>query len=150
MNMEPRDLRRETEIELMKQILAELKAAYVSALEANDIKNSHAGFLVLMEPGRSYKAVELAREYGVSPSAVSHALRGLTDEGLVERRPGEDLRSVSIELTPTGVATRQRVIACLEEMNADLLSALDPDERACFRRVLRKLITRVQSAEVFN
>jgi DNA-binding MarR family transcriptional regulator len=143
-------MREESEIEVMKQIISGLKAPYVASLEAHQIKSAHAGFLVLMEPGQSYKAVELAQEYGVSPSAISHALRGLTDEGLVERRPGDDLRSVSIELTAMGMEMRQRVLRCLEALNADLISALTPEELVSFRHALRKLRTRIKSPEDFS
>ncbi|MBT3286069.1 MAG: MarR family transcriptional regulator [Victivallales bacterium] len=137
-------MRHETEIELMKRVLGLTKAPYVELREA--IQGRHAEFLLLLEPGRTYRAVDLARRCNKTPSAISHVLKDLMEIGLVERKPGEDLRSIAIEMTPQGVEVRSAVQGCIQKVNDDLLSALSPGARADFRRALEKLVAGAESA----
>jgi len=137
-------MRHETEIELMKRVLGLTKAPYVEFRAA--IQGRHAEFLLLLEPGTTHRAVDLARRWNKTPSAISHVLKDLMELGLVERKPGEDLRSVAIEMTPQGLGVRSAVQGCIQKVNDDLLSVLTPGERADFRLALEKLLAGGESA----
>jgi len=137
-------MRHETEIELMKRVLGLTKAPYMELREA--IQGRHAEFLLLLEPGKTYRAVDLARRCNKTPSAISHALKDLMELGLVERKPGEDLRSIAIEMTSQGLEARSAVQGCIQKVNDELLSVLSPGVRADFRAALGRLIAGARSA----
>ena len=129
-------------IGLIQYVLDLWKAPYLRARDATcgHIKGWHDGFLLRMQPGVSYRAVDLARSCFVTPSAVSHALKELTEFGYVERKPGEDLRSISIELTPAAVEARAALGRCVKQVSDDMVAALEPEEREALRALLVKLI----------
>jgi len=136
---------KKTEIGLMKRVLDLFKAPYIEARNTHGapIKVRHDELLLLLEPGKACRAVDLARSCNVTPSAISHVLKELVWSGLVERKPGPDLRSISIEMTPQGLKTRTAVQRCVEQVNEEVLSLLDPDERDALHRILTKLVTRL-------
>ena len=129
-------------IGLIQHVLDLWKTPYLRARNSfcGQIKGWHDEFLLRMQPGASYRAVDLARSCFVTPSAVSHALKELTEFGYVERKPGEDLRSISIELTPAGVESRAALWRCVEQVNDDMVAVLEPEEREILRALLVKLI----------
>ena len=129
-------------IALIQHLLDLWKAPYLEARSCScaQIKGWHDGFLLRMQPGTSYRAVDLARSCFVTPSAVSHVLKELTAFGYVERKPGEDLRSIAIELTPAGVEARSALWRCVEQVNDEMVAVLDPEEQEALHVLLMKLI----------
>lgn len=131
-----------TEMGLMKRILGLLTKPYLAARDKHGlpVKVRHDDLLLLLEPGQSCRAMDLASRCDVTPSAISPVLKELVWAGLVERKPGPDLRSISIELTTDGLATRYAVRRCAKEVNDGMLSVLSADERETLRRILDKLV----------
>ena len=56
--------------------------------------------LVELNPGRSQS--EIAAAAGLDRSSLTQMLDHLTRQGLIERRPGPDRRTLSLHLTPEG------------------------------------------------
>jgi len=72
--------------------------------------------------------------------AVNRACKVLEDRGLVSRQPNtEDGRSHLLELTGEGKAIHAEVMPMALDIESDIFSALEPDEREMFRKMLRQL-----------
>jgi DNA-binding MarR family transcriptional regulator len=88
-------------------------------------------------PGSSVEA--LRRVVAISQPATVRAVDRLAAEGLVERRPGRDRRTLAVFLTPRGRRAARRVLAGRDQSLRDMLAALDEDERARLLPLLEKL-----------
>ncbi len=101
---------------------------------------AHAAALVHLEayPGESVQ--HLATVLAVSqPAAVKLADR-LAADGLLERRPGPDKRTLALHLTPNGRRASAQVLADRATELDGVLTALDRDERARLEPLLEKLV----------
>lgn len=101
---------------------------------------THAAALVHLEayPGESVQT--LATVLAVSqPAAVKLADRLGTD-GLLQRRPGSDKRTLALHLTPKGRQASAQVLADRATELDDVLAVLDADERARLEPLLEKLV----------
>jgi MarR family transcriptional regulator, negative regulator of the multidrug operon emrRAB len=102
---------------------------------------THAAALVHLDayPGDSIQ--QLSAVLAISqPGAVKVADR-LVADGLVERRPGADARTLALHLTDAGRAASGRVLADRAGELAPLLAVLDPGERANLLPLLEKLVS---------
>ncbi|WP_114906697.1 MarR family winged helix-turn-helix transcriptional regulator [Ornithinimicrobium murale] len=82
----------------------------------------------------------LARALGLTGSGATRLVERLVDEGLLKREPGPSRRQVSITTTPRGRAAAQAGLEERTRVCADLLDALDGDERDALTRLLEKLL----------
>jgi MarR family transcriptional repressor of emrRAB len=101
---------------------------------------AHAGALVHLDayPGDSVQ--QLADVLGVShPAAVKLADR-LGADGLLERRPGRDNRTLALHLTPKGRAAAAQVLLDRAAELDRILAVLDREERARLEPLLEKLV----------
>ncbi len=101
---------------------------------------AHAAALVHLDayPGDSVQA--LATVLGVSqPAGVKLATR-LAADGLLERRPGHDHRTLSLHLTPRGRTAAAQVVADRAAELDQVLAVLDADERERLAPLLEKLV----------
>ena len=101
---------------------------------------AHAAALVHLGayPGESVQ--DLATVLAVSqPAAVKLADR-LAADGLLERRPGPDKRTLALHLTPKGRRAGAWVLADRAQELDDVLAVLDADERARLEPLLEKLV----------
>ena len=97
---------------------------------------------VLDEPGRTQLA--LGHELGVDKSTLTSLLDRLEREGLVVRRADpRDRRARIPEVTARGREVQERVARERGRAEAEVLTALRPDESA----LLRDLLDRLASAE---
>src|SRR3978361_986113 len=93
-------------------------------------------------PGKSN--AELAREYNVSPQAMTMVVRGLQDRGLVPSPAPRAAavssgRSLPTELTREGVALLKRTEPGLHEAEQRVLSPLKEQDQRNLRRILAQL-----------
>jgi DNA-binding MarR family transcriptional regulator len=88
-------------------------------------------------PGESIEA--LRRVLAISQPATVRAVDRLAEDGLVERRPGPDRRTLALFLTRHGQRAARRVLAQRDASLGDLLAALDEDEQARLLPLLEKL-----------
>ena len=129
----------------LAQLLGVLSLAatdrFRSAVEASlGRAGAHAGALVHLGayPGESIQG--LAGVLGVShPAAVKIADR-LAADGLLERRPGPDRRTVALHLSAKGRRAAARVLSRRAGELTDVLSGLAPAEREALEPLLEKLV----------
>lgn len=88
-------------------------------------------------PGESIEA--LRRVLGISQPATVRAVDRLAAEGLLERRPGADRRTLALFLTQRGETAARRVLARRAASLRDMLAALDDDEQARLLPLLERL-----------
>jgi DNA-binding MarR family transcriptional regulator len=98
-----------------------------------------ATLLVISEnPGLSQ--IELARAIARDKSSVTPLIRGLLEDGLVERRVSEsDRRSVTLWLTASGKAALRSLLAHARR-HEKKLDAIVGDHRAVFLDLLKKIV----------
>jgi DNA-binding MarR family transcriptional regulator len=82
----------------------------------------------------------LRRVLGLTPSGTVRLVDRLQDAGCVERRPGNDGRSVSLRLTASGRRAAKRVSDARAEVLQDALSVLDPSEREAFDEMVSRVL----------
>jgi DNA-binding MarR family transcriptional regulator len=78
---------------------------------------------------------ELARAEGMRPQSMSAVVAGLTDRGLIERKPHpSDGRQVNIALTDRGVAVRNSTVDLKRAWLAQATGRLTDEERQVLAR----------------
>ena len=82
----------------------------------------------------------LRRVLGLTPSGTVRLVDRLQGASYVERRPGNDARSVSLRLTASGRRAAKRVSDARAEVLQDALSVLDPGEREAFDEMLSRVL----------
>jgi DNA-binding MarR family transcriptional regulator len=88
-------------------------------------------------PGESIES--LRKVLQVSQPAAVRAVDRLADEGLIERRPGRDRRTLALFLTARGRRAARRIREVRSASLRELLSCLDDAERAQLLPLLEKL-----------
>jgi DNA-binding MarR family transcriptional regulator len=85
-------------------------------------------------------STELARRASIEPPRASRAITVLVENGLVERvpRPG-DRRFIEIHLTERGRQVYASLYPTVVNINAHLLSGLDPQEIEALQRLWKRL-----------
>jgi MarR family transcriptional regulator, negative regulator of the multidrug operon emrRAB len=89
-------------------------------------------------PGDSVEA--LRRVLGISQPAAVRIADRLAASGLLERRPGADRRTLALHLTAAGEAAATRLLERRAARLGELLSALEPAERAALVPLLERLV----------
>ncbi|WP_300513099.1 MarR family transcriptional regulator [Aliiroseovarius sp.] len=84
---------------------------------------------------------ELGQRVRIANYAVTRALDGLEELGLVERRAdAASRRSRRIFLTDRGRALAPRLFDAVQAVNDEVLAPLPPEDRDAFARVLSQLV----------
>jgi MarR family transcriptional repressor of emrRAB len=82
----------------------------------------------------------LARSLGRAHSTTVRLVDRLEAQGLVERRPGSDGRSLALHLTAAGSRAVDAATAARAAVLDDVLAPLTPTERAHLERLLGKVL----------
>ncbi len=83
---------------------------------------------------------DIARFVGIDRTATSRALKQMENDGLVQRKAGEDdRRTTSVALTPVGAEHLRKGTPLAEANNARMEARLSDTERADLDRLLRKV-----------
>jgi DNA-binding MarR family transcriptional regulator len=92
-------------------------------------------------------ASEIVQRTAMDKVAISRAVKALQERGLVERSPhSEDRRRLPLRLTPdAGIKLFRAVVPKALAFEAQLLSALDAQEKIALDRLLVKLQTAAES-----
>lgn len=90
---------------------------------------------------KSLRMKELAEKLGVTTGTLTVTVDKLERRGLIERRRHEsDRRSYRVQLTPAGEEHFASHHEYHLKLTEDLVSSLSPEELACFRTVLEKML----------
>jgi DNA-binding MarR family transcriptional regulator len=97
---------------------------------------------IISELGRSGRltVAELGRRLSLDKGWVSRGIDALVEEGLVEKRPGEqDRRTVLVSLTPAGTGRYRALNAALDDQAEGVMARIPAKERAKVAESLRLL-----------
>ncbi|MGI8439572.1 MAG: MarR family winged helix-turn-helix transcriptional regulator [Thermoleophilaceae bacterium] len=90
-------------------------------------------------PGESVQA--LRDVLGISQPATVRTVDRFAAEGLIERRPGADRRTLALHLTAAGERAAVGVLARRSESLRALLDVLEPAEQAALAPLLERLVS---------
>lgn len=93
--------------------------------------------LIRANPGCDQTA--LGRALSINRSSVMKLVNVLVARGLVERRPGKDLRTNALHLLPGVTELLARIVVDLNESDRRMAARLSEAERAALMTLLRKL-----------
>ena len=82
---------------------------------------------------------ELSERTGTKEATIVHAVRGLVDAGLAQRkRCTVDKRKLYVTLTPQARRLRAKLMPMVVQVNELAIEGIDPDDVAVARQVLAK------------
>lgn len=106
---------------------------------------------MLRRSGKPYRqtAGQLTRSALITSGGVSQRLEKLERAGLISRHVDpKDRRRVDVQLTPTGAALVDTVLADMSEHDLSLLAeALEPHEQEMLRSLLRKFLLSLEPSD---
>jgi len=106
----------------------------------------HFGVLLVLDQVGAASQQQLSRAVGVDPRNAVPVIDLLQQRSLVERRPDPaDRRRHAVALTPTGQAAIEELRRAGEQVEQRLLDCLTAAERTGLHRMLRKLLTALDS-----
>ncbi len=120
--------------------LAAAGAMTEAAAEVGEGGLSAAAALVALASEPGLGVTELGRRIGLSQSATVRMIDSLNKQGLAERTPGPDRRSVALRLTAEGQDRARRVLAGREQALARLLDPLGDEALPAFGTALATVL----------
>lgn len=114
---------------------------FVDQLAPMGLRPRHCGVLELLRGGPMAQ-LDLANALGVAPSVIVDMIDELQDLRAVDRVRGTtDRRRQFIELTAHGRSLIRRAANAARELDAELLQALNTDQRAVLKASLAQVTT---------
>lgn len=101
--------------------------------------------LIDAEPGLTIEA--LAVVAGVAQSSMTRAVAQLHSAGFVTKSPGQDRRTISLQLTEEGRARLSRMLDRRARVLEAAVAAVAPADRASFERALGDILQSMPQAE---
>lgn len=102
------------------------------------------GVLIRLAEGDGLTQVELARLQHLEPPSMCRIIDRLQQDGLVERRKHpSDRRATCVYLTPEGTDAAGRCLAVAAELDDEMFSDLDPEERSAVLSALERAMDRL-------
>jgi DNA-binding MarR family transcriptional regulator len=119
----------------------ELLAAEFATAGFPEVRASYGSLLVPLFQEDGLRQGELARRSRLSKQTLTTMARALESDGLIERRPdSDDARATLIFLTPRARRFRPVAERVLAELDARVVSATGPRDRAALARSLRAIM----------
>lgn len=114
--------------------------------ETLGVTGETAAALIMLGANPDLTIGQIATALGITHSGAVRLVERLTAEGLTEKHPGEDSRTVLVKLTSAGAEQRLAALAKRESVLSRAMALLEPDEAERFaasvEKLLRGLLTR--------
>ncbi|MEV1172979.1 MarR family transcriptional regulator [Nonomuraea sp. NPDC049784] len=134
-----------TRLQVLVKHLAHTKEAALREVGMQDFEFETLHRLVARDG--SATPSELATDLLLSPAGMTGRLDTLERSGLVRRvRSTEDRRRVDVELTPKGHDLWMDAMTIRAEVEADLVNALPPADRAILDGLLKQLLVKTETS----
>lgn len=104
------------------------------------LHGSIADALVLLSQAHALTIDALARQLMLVHSSAVRLAERMAQEGLVEREPGEDKRTVVLTLTEAGHAAVEQILAARGSAIADVTRTLTPEQCAQLMPICEQLV----------
>jgi DNA-binding MarR family transcriptional regulator len=103
--------------------------------------------LTLIRDRDGISSAELSRRFFVTPQTMNESVTGLERRGLIARTESEQNKRILIaRVLPEGLALLKDCDRIADEIEAEVLADLPPDERARLHATLRAQIARMTQA----
>jgi DNA-binding MarR family transcriptional regulator len=112
------------------------------ALADHDLSPAKMTALILIRDNPGCDQTALGRALSINRSSAMKLVNILADKGLVERRPGRDLRTNALMLLPEGARQLDAMLAAVRQSDARMTQRLSAQEV----KTLLALLTRLGSA----
>lgn len=109
-------------------------------LASSDITPPQWCVLVSLYNKDAETVIELANFIDVDKGSISRVVEQLVHMDLVERKEGDDRRSVKLKLTTSGKALTPKLIAHAKRNEAEFFSCLNKQEKESLQHILTKLL----------
>jgi DNA-binding MarR family transcriptional regulator len=123
----------------LARVYTKIDRATANHLRAYDLSVAHFDVIAQVGAHEGLTQQKLADVMLVTKGNITQLIDRLERRGLVERRPARSGRGNHLYLTAAGWALHRAAVPAQEDLIADCLSALDPEERRHLDRLLRKL-----------
>ena len=111
-----------------------------NAFAAEGVRGYHFRLLAALDQYGPSSQADLGRYTGVDRSDVVATVNDLVDRDFAVRKSDpDDRRRNAISITKRGTAALERLDAVLDDVQAEMLAPLTPNERATLARLLAKL-----------
>ncbi len=136
---EPRIKREKSYGWLMQRLNTRLRAALVGELQETGLSLSQFAVMMHVLDRTGQTQSQIGQHFAMPAYAISRAIDGLEEMGLVERKQGASRRAHQIAATQAGEALAPRLYSIVREVNGQELAALTEDEAATFLALLSKV-----------
>ncbi|RJG54546.1 MarR family transcriptional regulator [Sphingobium terrigena] len=110
-----------------------------AAMAAHDLSPAKLTALILIRDNPGCDQTALGRALSINRSSAMKLVNILAERGLVERRPGRDLRTNALWLTAEGQAQVPVMVDALRVSDARMTARLSAEEVRTLNGLLRKL-----------
>ncbi|KQN08013.1 MarR family transcriptional regulator [Sphingobium sp. Leaf26] len=110
-----------------------------AALAAHDLSPAKMTALILIRDNPGCDQTALGRALSINRSSAMKLVNILADKGLVERRPGRDLRTNALMLLPEGARQLEAMLAAVRQSDARMTQRLSAEELKTLRALLIRL-----------
>jgi DNA-binding MarR family transcriptional regulator len=110
-----------------------------AALGDFDLSPAKMTALILIRDNPGCDQTALGRALSINRSSAMKLVNILADKGLVERRPGRDLRTNALALLPEGARQLESMVAAVRQSDARMTQRLSADELVTLHDLLARL-----------
>lgn len=110
-----------------------------AALADHDLSPAKMTALILIRDNPGCDQTALGRALSINRSSAMKLVNILADKGLVERRPGRDLRTNALMLLPAGTRQLEAMLAAVRQSDARMTQRLSAEELKTLHMLLARL-----------
>ncbi len=124
-----------------------LRKALDERLKPHKLGSLQYTILTLIRDRDGISSAELSRRFFVTPQTMNESVTALERRGLIARTESEQNKRILIaRVLPEGLALLEVCDGIADELEAELLESLPPDQRQMLHDTLRAQITRMTHA----
>lgn len=110
-----------------------------AALADHDLSPAKMTALILIRDNPGCDQTALGRALSINRSSAMKLVNILADKGLVERRPGRDLRTNALMLLPEGARQLEAMLTAVRRSDARMTQRLSAEDLKTLRLLLARL-----------
>lgn len=110
-----------------------------AALADHDLSPAKMTALILIRDNPGCDQTALGRALSINRSSAMKLVNILADKGLVERRPGRDLRTNALMLLPEGARQLDAMLAAVRQSDARMTERLSAQDLATLLALLGRI-----------
>jgi DNA-binding MarR family transcriptional regulator len=135
----------------VKDLLRMIQRAMQLRLAVHSVSIGQWVFLRILWERDGITQRELSELAGVSEPTTYSALLSMEKKGFITRRKlPNNLRNISVSITPKGRALKAKLVPLAEDVNAVMMAGMSSEEVAQFRQTLLRMIDKLERDELLR